>query len=107
MTYSINKNSIKRCIYKIQLREYYNLNNNCNNNNCNNYVCFSNKSNKLYQGYVNTMQTNADKISYRLKHNLGGKIMYGNKGVSYNINYLGGIEGQSGGMQLPLRNKFN
>jgi hypothetical protein len=46
------------------------------------------------------------RISRSVSETLGGKIMYGNSYTPAVLNFLGGWEGQSGGLPRPLRNKF-
>jgi hypothetical protein len=55
------------------------------------------------QGYNDSTITNNMRIAQIISSNLGGRITFGD---ASNINYLGGIEGQPGGLPRPLRNKF-
>jgi len=68
--------------------------------------CFVDKYNLAKQGYNDPTQTNNMRISQMLTNNLNGRIVFGDRGVARAINYLGGIEGQPGGMPRILRNKF-
>ena len=68
--------------------------------------CFKEKVNKTTQGYNTPSQTNSTRIAHLSINALGGKTVFGNYNVPAKITYLGGIEGQSGGIPRPLRNKF-
>ena len=46
------------------------------------------------------------RIAQMLSRNSRGRIAFGDLGQTRAINYLGGIEGQPGGMPRILRNKF-
>ncbi len=66
-----------------------------------------NKANDLKQGYNDPSISEASRISQRIQQsNLGGKITFGNLYKPVTLNYMGGWEGQPGGSQKPLRNKF-
>lgn len=75
-----------------------------------NYLCQCrqlNKANDLKQGYNDPSISEASRISQRIQQsNLGGKITFGNLYKPVTLNYMGGWEGQPGGSQKPLRNKF-
>jgi hypothetical protein len=60
------------------------------------------------QGYVESTISNNMRISQIISSNLGGRITFGNLNNNNNsfVSYLGGIEGQPGGVPRPLRNKF-
>lgn len=68
--------------------------------------CFKEKYNLAKQGFNDPSQTNNMRIAQMLTNNLNGRIVFGDRGVARAINYLGGIEGQPGGMPRVLRNKF-
>lgn len=68
--------------------------------------CFKDKVNLTKRGYNDPSQTTAERISHLSINTLGGKTIFGNYNVPANITYLGGIEGQSGGIPRPLRNRF-
>ena len=68
--------------------------------------CFQDKVNKAKAGYNDATQTNTMRISNLLTSTLGGKPTFGNSGSPAILTYLGGIEGQSGGIPRPPRNKF-
>ena len=50
--------------------------------------------------------SNTQRISNLLKNNYRGRIQYGNRGTPLALNYLGKVEGQSGGAGRPIRNTF-
>jgi hypothetical protein len=62
--------------------------------------------NPIKQGWNDPSQTENNRISQILTGTLGGRITYGNLYKPVTINYLGGWEGQPGGLPKPLRNKF-
>ena len=64
------------------------------------------QANKIKQGWNDPSQTENKRISQILTGTLGGKITYGNFYKPVTINYLGGWEGQPGGLPRPLRNRF-
>ena len=68
--------------------------------------CFKEKVNKTQQGYNSPSQTINERISYLSINALGGNTVFGNFNVPAKITYLGGIEGQPGGIPRPLRNNF-
>lgn len=68
--------------------------------------CFVDKVNKNSQGqYNNSSQSENMRVAQVVNTHLGGRIMFGNRNDAY-IQFLGGREGQSGGMPQVLRNKF-
>jgi hypothetical protein len=94
-------------------------------NSDNQCYCFKEKVNKTQQGYNNPSQTNSTRIAHLSINSLGGRTVFGNNYnnltnynnmTNYNnlancnipakITYLGGIEGQPGGIPRPLRNRF-
>lgn len=68
--------------------------------------CFKDKANFTKQGYNNPSQTTSERISQVTINTLGGRTTFGNYNVPAKITYLGGIEGQAGGIPRPLRNRF-
>jgi hypothetical protein len=68
--------------------------------------CFKDKVNRIKQGYNDPSQTGSQRIADLTTNALGGKTTYGNFNRPAKITYLGGIEGQPGGIPRPLRNKF-
>ncbi len=68
--------------------------------------CFKDKVNRMKQGYIDSSQTSSERVAQLTTNTLGGKTTYGNLNVPAKITYLGGIEGQPGGIPRPLRNKF-
>ena len=64
------------------------------------------QANKIKQGWNDPSQTENKRISQILTGTLGGKITFGNFYKPVTINYLGGWEGQPGGLPRPLRNRF-
>ena len=67
--------------------------------------CIQNKANQK-QGYNNDAETQNERITRQINNSLGGRTTFGNNGVAYILNHLGGKEGQPGGIPRPLRNKF-
>lgn len=74
-----------------------------NYNTCN---CIQQKVNNVKTGWNDPIQTENMRISQILSNNLGGKVTWGNYGISAKVNYLGRVEGQAGGSLKPLRNQF-
>lgn len=68
--------------------------------------CFQDTVNKSKKGYIDDTQTKAERNSQILQSSLGGRTVFGNNGQPRSISYLGGSYGQSGGIPIPLRNKF-
>ena len=68
--------------------------------------CFKDKVNRMKQGYNDPTQTNSERISQITTNALGGRTTFGNFNVPAKITYLGGIEGQPGGIPRPIRNRF-
>lgn len=111
-----NKANLKLLLQKEFLRQYYNAFNtsqiteNILNGDditegtlC---TCVKTRANLIKQGYNDPSQTENARISQILTNSLGGKISYGNLNHPRNVNYLGGSQGQPGGLPKPLRNKF-
>jgi hypothetical protein len=68
--------------------------------------CYQNKVNFAIQGYTDASQSIYMRVSQLVTLPLGGKVVFGDFGKPYQLTYLGGIEGQSGGSPAPPRNKF-
>lgn len=68
--------------------------------------CIQQKANNIKQGWNDPSQTENTRIAQAVTGTLGGKITFGNFNKPVTINYLGGWEGQPGGLPRPLRNKF-
>ena len=68
--------------------------------------CFKDNYNLTKQGFNDPMISNNIRIAQMLSRNSRGRITFGDLGQNRAINYLGGIEGQPGGMPRILRNKF-
>jgi hypothetical protein len=68
--------------------------------------CFKDKVNRVKQGYNDPTQTNLTRIADLTINSLGGRTTFGNFNTPAKITYLGGIEGQPGGIPRPLRNTF-
>jgi hypothetical protein len=68
--------------------------------------CLPFRANPVKQGYNDPSQTENNRIASILTGTLGGKITYGNLNKPAIINYLGGREGQPGGLPRPMRNSF-
>lgn len=68
--------------------------------------CFQDKVIQINKGYNDPTQPNAIRVSHLLNTStLGGRTTFGNPNMTP-ITYLGGSEGQSGGLPRPPRNKF-
>ena len=68
--------------------------------------CFKDKVNRIKQGYNDPSETSSQRISQLTTSSLGGRTTFGNFNTPAKITYLGGIEGQPGGIPRPPRNKF-
>ncbi len=68
--------------------------------------CFQDKVNRAKQGYNDPTEPNAIRVSHLITSSLGGRTTFGNPNTINNLTYLGGSEGQSGGLPRPPRNKF-
>ena len=66
-------------------------------------ICFKHKVIKTNN---NSDITNNQRVANLLTNNYSGRIQYGNFGSPLVINYLGKLEGQSGGSGRPIRNSF-
>lgn len=67
--------------------------------------CFQDKVLRVKQGFNDPTEPNIIRVSHLLTTPLGGRTTFGNLNVNQ-ITYLGGYEGQSGGLPRPPRNKF-
>jgi len=111
-----NKGNLRSFINKALIREYYRaFNTNETFQNINNAdditqsalcECTQEKANSIKQGWNDPSQTENTRIARALTRTLGGKITFGNFNNPVTITYLGGWEGQPGGLPRPLRNKF-
>jgi hypothetical protein len=68
--------------------------------------CFKDKVNRIKQGYNDPSETSSQRISQLTTSSLGGRTTFGNFNTPAKITYLGGIEGQPGGIPRPPRNQF-
>jgi hypothetical protein len=68
--------------------------------------CFKDKVNRIKQGYNDPTQTTSMRIAQLTTSTLGGRTTFGNFNTPAKITYLGGIEGQPGGIPRPPRNTF-
>lgn len=111
-----NKGNLRLFMNKAFIRQYYqNFNTNQLFENINNADditegilcgCIAPRHNPTKQGWNDPSQTENRRISQAITGTLGGKITYGNFNKPVSINYLGGWEGQPGGLPRPLRNRF-
>jgi len=69
----------------------------------NNFVCFQPKVIKTNNS---SDISNNQRVANLLTNNYTGRIQYGNGGTPLAFNYLGKVEGQSGGGGRPIRNTF-
>lgn len=62
----------------------------------------------LDNGIVNPTQTQAQRAATIINYSRGGSVNYGNTNNSYGgfVTFLGKTEGQPGGLNRPIRNKF-
>jgi hypothetical protein len=62
----------------------------------------------LDNGIVNPTQTQAQRAATIINYSKGGSVKYGNQNNVYGnvVTFLGKTEGQPGGLNRPLRNKF-
>lgn len=68
--------------------------------------CIRQQTDKNKNGWNDNFQTENIRISHSITGTLGGKITYGNSYKPVTLNYLGGWDGQPGGLPRPPRNKF-
>ena len=62
----------------------------------------------LDNGIVNPSQTQSQRAATTINYSKGGSIKYGNQGNAYGnlVTFLGKTEGQPGGLNRPVRNRF-
>ncbi len=68
--------------------------------------CIPEKVSNTNNGWNDSLQNKNIKISQMLSRTLGGKFTFGDHNKPIVLNYLGGREGQPGGLPRPLRNNF-
>ena len=102
-----NKRHLKRLIEYNSRIAFFNLESKIVGGNPDYFCqCFQDKVNRMKQGYNDPMQTNSERVSQLTTNSLGGRTTFGNFNVPAKITYLGGIEGQPGGIPRPPRNTF-
>jgi hypothetical protein len=101
-----NNSNLKRFIRHEYLNQYYGLNKTVLPEVTGDCNCSQNKVLETKQGYLDPNISNAQRISQLLQINIGGTTTFGNFNNPLPTNNLGGIEGQSGGIPRPPRNKF-
>ena len=106
-----NKGNLRLFMNQVYIQQYYrtlNTSQNFQNINADTTLCecIQQRANQLKQGWNDPSQTENKRISQILTGTLGGKITFGNFYKPVTINYLGGWEGQPGGLPRPLRNRF-
>jgi hypothetical protein len=111
-----NKGNLRLFINKAFINQYYKqFNTNQIYNNINNddditegtlCGCIQQRANLIKQGWNDPSQTENNRISQILTGTLGGRTTFGNFNRPVELNYLGGWEGQPGGLPKPPRNKF-
>lgn len=59
-------------------------------------------------GIVDETQTQSQRAATIINYYPGGRVSFGNENIAYSrpITFLGKTEGQPGGLNRPLRNKF-
>lgn len=101
-TYNPRNNAIKSFINKIFLQQFYYLDKDIDTK-CR---CGVPQHKNEKQGWSYPSQTENTRIAQTVKNSLGGRITFGNSYKPVTLNYMGGWEGQPGGVSKPLRNKF-
>jgi hypothetical protein len=111
-----NKGNLRLFINKAFINQYYKqFNTNQIYDNINNgddmtegtlCGCIQQRANLIKQGWNDPSQTENNRISQILTGTLGGRTTFGNFNRPVELNYLGGWEGQPGGLPKPPRNKF-
>ena len=111
-----NKGNLRLFINKAFINQYYKqFNTNQIYDNINNgdditegtlCGCIQQRANLIKQGWNEPSQTENNRISQILTGTLGGRTTFGNFNRPVELNYLGGWEGQPGGLPKPPRNKF-
>jgi len=78
--------------------------------NCGNPATCTVETQKIFlnNGIVNPTQTQSQRAATVINYSKGGSIKYGNQGNSYGnvVTFLGKSEGQPGGLNRPVRNRF-
>ena len=100
------KSNLRLFMNQAYIRQFYRTFENINNTDTTLCGCVQPQANKIKQGWNDPSQTENKRISQILTGTLGGKITFGNFYKPVTINYLGGWEGQPGGLPRPLRNRF-
>lgn len=113
---STSSQYLRQIMYKQYLREYYK--NAVNLSKYGEYItpiqgendyfcqCIQQRANEIKQGYNDPSQTEYQRVSQILTGTLGGKTTFGNLNRPVTVNYMGGWEGQPGGMPRVPRNYF-
>ena len=111
-----NKGNLRLFINKAFINQYYkqfntnqiydNINNGDNITEGTLCGCIQQRANLIKQGWNDPSQTENNRISQILTGTLGGRTTFGNFNRPVELNYLGGWEGQPGGLPKPPRNKF-
>ena len=78
---------------------------NCGNNS---FTCYKDtKKIFLDNGIVNPAITQSQRAAQIINNSIGGNVQFGNSNNIYsNVTFLGKTEGQPGGLNRPLKNKF-
>ena len=110
-----NKGNLRLFINKAFIKQYYKMfNTNQTFDNINNgdditegnlCGCIPPRATSIKQGWNDPSQTENTRIAKIITGTLGGRTTFGNMNIE-KINFLGGWEGQPGGLPRPLRNKF-
>jgi hypothetical protein len=110
------KANLRAFMNRALLKQYYgafitaqtfdNINNGTDTNDGTLCGCIQQKVNSMKQGWNTPLQNENIRVSQMLSGTLGGKTTFGNRNKPVTVNYLGGWEGQPGGLPRPLRNKF-
>jgi hypothetical protein len=95
------KSNLREIINRLLLQQYYG-----NENYDQSCGCIPEKVSNINYGWNNPFQNKNIKISQMLSRTLGGKTTFGDHNKPIVLNYLGGREGQPGGLPRPLRNNF-
>lgn len=98
-----NKSNMRSYLNKIYTKQYYYSSIIPNDYLCG---CIQQKANNIKQGWNDPSQTENMRISQILTGTLGGRTTFGNPNNLLFVSYLGGREGQPGGLPRPPRNRF-
>ena len=104
-----NKGNLRLLLNKEFIRQYYNSFNTSNNTDITDGTlcgCIPPRANSIKQGWTDSSQTENNRIAQAITGTLGGRTTFGNFNNPVKLNYLGGWEGQPGGLPRPLRNRF-